>query len=75
MTLFACLVTFSHQSDYPLLHIFFSPVTGRYLVMYSYTDTRYVICEFEIYGTLWERPGEMNFSYISVTFLREINLF
>ena len=36
----------------------FSPVRGRYLTMYSYTDTEYVLCEFEIYGTLWEWSGK-----------------
>ena len=36
---------------------FFSPVRGRYLAMYSYTDTIYIICEFEIYETVPEFPG------------------
>ena len=41
----------------------FSPVRGRYLAIYSYTDTRFVICEFEIYGTLSEWPGKMHIHY------------
>ena len=49
---------------------FFSPVRGRYLVMYSYTDTIYIICEFEIYETVPEFPGKFYvpnlFTWLSV---------
>ena len=41
--------------------MFFSPVRGRYLVIYSYTDSQLTICEFEIYGTFSEWPGKIHF--------------
>ena len=36
----------------------FRPVRGRYLTIYSNSDTILVICELEIYGTLSEWPGK-----------------
>ena len=51
---------------------FFSPVRGRYLAMYSYTDTIYIICEFEIYETVPEFPGNFYVYSIYITNLHSI---
>ena len=37
--------------------------------MYSYTDTEYVICELEIYGTLSEWPGKITHSFPIKTYV------